>query len=78
MTLAEVHEDLHALSDTGTGLLVVCNKMDRNPLFRTEWLVDPTLPDIHPYLLGEAGISARIPHSSSLIHHYSPFRQRTR
>ena len=35
------------------GYIVVCNKMDRNPLFQTEWLLDPTLPDIHPYLLGD-------------------------
>jgi len=65
MTLADVHADLAALvsrnsvpgfSNTRNGVpgyLIVCNKMDRNPLFRTEWLLDPTLPDIHPYLLGE-------------------------
>jgi tRNA modification GTPase len=42
------------ISVGGAGtVLVVCNKMDRNPLFRTEWLLDPTLPDIHPYLLGD-------------------------
>ena len=61
MTLQEVHEDLLRLSEhqnlvglqdrRGFSLLVVCNKMDRNPLFQTQWLVDPTLPDVHPYLL---------------------------
>ncbi len=68
MTLAEVHEDLRQLAPGGTEhLLVVCNKMDRNPLFRTEWLADPTLPDIHPYLLSEDTTlhpSFLIPHSS--------------
>ena len=33
--------------------LLVCNKMDKNPLFQTAWLADPTLPDIHPYLLAD-------------------------
>ncbi len=65
MTLAEVHGDLLALSSSpisevgrpldvgrpqGSPLLVVCNKMDRNPLFQADWLVDPTLPEVHPYL----------------------------
>jgi len=51
MTLQDVHEDLQRLSaDSSFRLLVVCNKMDRNPLFQTDWLVDPTRPDIHPYL----------------------------
>jgi tRNA modification GTPase len=30
--------------------------MDRNPLFRTEWLLDPTLPDVHPYLSPSHGL----------------------
>lgn len=51
MTLSEVYEDLQKLGKSGLNLLVVCNKMDRNPLFQTEWLRSPTLPDIHPYLL---------------------------
>jgi tRNA modification GTPase len=51
-TLAEVHDDLGRLTHASASALVVCNKMDRNPLFRTEWLLDPTLPDVHPYLLG--------------------------
>jgi len=28
----------------------LCNKMDRNPYFKTEWLVDPGAEDVHPYL----------------------------
>ncbi len=64
MTLADVHHDLLTLlqpqinkSTTNqiNNLLLVCNKMDRNPYFKTEWLLDPTLPDIHPYLLPPNG-----------------------
>ncbi len=56
MTLAEVYQDVQALRDTahveqGMGnLLFLCNKMDRNPFFKTEWLVDPGAEDVHPYL----------------------------
>ena len=67
MTLAEVRADLQQLAPTGDHLLVVCNKMDRNPLFQTDWLVDPTLPGIHPYLLPEDS------QDSLLTTHYSPF-----
>jgi tRNA modification GTPase len=72
MTIAELYEDLDRLSKSSrlgkSDLVVVCNKMDRNPMFKTEWLLDPTLPDIHPYLLGE---SAFIHHPSFIIHHSS-------
>jgi tRNA modification GTPase len=55
MTLAEVHDDLNRLSKSSrlgkSDIVVVCNKMDRNPLFQTEWLLDPTLPEVHPYLV---------------------------
>ena len=34
----------------GSSLLVVCNKMDRNPHFKTEWLLHPDAPEVHPYL----------------------------
>jgi tRNA modification GTPase len=53
-TLPEVYADLKQLP-AGGKMLIVCNKMDRNPYFKTEWLLDPTLPDIHPYLLGAPG-----------------------
>jgi tRNA modification GTPase len=53
MTLHDVYDDLAQLGTGETPILVVCNKMDRNPLFQTAWLLDPTLPDIHPYLLRE-------------------------
>jgi len=50
-TIPEVYADIAKLPIANSPLLVVCNKMDRNPLFQTAWLLDPTLPDIHPYLL---------------------------
>ena len=34
----------------GPPLLVVCNKMDMNPYFKPEWLLDPAAPDVYPYL----------------------------
>jgi len=48
-------------------LVVVCNKMDRNPYFQTDWLLNPTDPNIPPYLLE----GALPPHSSFIIHHSS-------
>ncbi len=53
MTLAELFADLERLRQDGLALLVVCNKMDRNPYFQTAWLTEPSRADIHPYLLGE-------------------------
>ena len=52
MTILEVWEDLERLTKgkETSKLLVVCNKMDRNPLFQTEWLLNPNLPGVHPYL----------------------------
>ncbi|MBL7797738.1 MAG: tRNA uridine-5-carboxymethylaminomethyl(34) synthesis GTPase MnmE [Saprospiraceae bacterium] len=76
MTLAEVYQDLEAIAGKnqaqesgrpqGSPLLVVCNKMDKNPYFKTDWLLDPTAPDIPPYLL-EGGL----PNHSSLFAHRS-------
>jgi tRNA modification GTPase len=72
MTIQDVWEDLESLmkGKMATTLLVVCNKMDRNPLFETAWLLDPTLPNVHPYLLGESptAVSSLFSiHLSSLI-----------
>ncbi|MBL7809842.1 MAG: tRNA uridine-5-carboxymethylaminomethyl(34) synthesis GTPase MnmE [Saprospiraceae bacterium] len=53
MTLTELWQDLAGLWQEGLKMLVVCNKMDRNPHFQTEWVLHPTLPGIHPYLLPE-------------------------
>lgn len=64
MTIPEVWADVAQLTRSSaeessavrrppSAVLVVCNKMDRNPLFQTAWLLDPTLPGVHPYLLSE-------------------------
>lgn len=51
MTLADVFSDLKNLQTADSQLLVVCNKMDKNPHFKTGWLLNPAAPDVHPYLL---------------------------
>ena len=54
MTLAELYQDLLQLLDgAAIPCLIVCNKMDRNPLFDTGWIMAPENPAIHPYLLPE-------------------------
>lgn len=50
-TIPEVYNDLSQLPATHNQVLIVCNKMDRNPYFQTDWLLNPTNPGIHPYLL---------------------------
>ena len=37
--------------------------MDKNPYFKTEWLLDPTLPDIHPYLAEQLSESFQLSES---------------
>ena len=66
-SIPEVYQDLEQLPITDSQLLIVCNKMDKNPFFKTEWLLDPTLPDVHPYLL--EGHSSENP--SLIAHHLS-------
>jgi len=51
MTLQDLYNDLEQLLDSPVHCIVVCNKMDRNPLFEVGWIVNPSNPDIHPYLL---------------------------
>jgi tRNA modification GTPase len=53
MSIPEVYADLQKLQLEGLKVVVVCNKMDRNPYFDTNWLLNPNDPNIHPYLLGE-------------------------
>jgi tRNA modification GTPase len=72
MTLREVWSDLRQLTgaqENPPALLVVCNKMDRNPYFKVEWLLDPTSDDIHPYLLegGRPDGSERFPLEASAL-----------
>lgn len=82
MTLVEVHQDIERLLASSrpemakkkSDLLVVCNKMDKNPFFKTEWLLNPTSPDIPPYLLGNAPHHPsfpEIPPGQAIIHHSS-------
>lgn len=70
-TIPEVYADLSQLPTANSQLVVVCNKMDRNPLFDTAWLLDPTLPGVHPYLLNAEQDSKnpefRIPNSVFVI-----------
>ena len=47
--LDEVLADLNELVRADTKLLVVCNKMDRNPHFRPEWLLNPSDETIPPF-----------------------------
>jgi len=51
MTLQDLYNDLEQLLVSPVHCIVVCNKMDRNPLFEVGWIVNPSNPDIHPYLL---------------------------
>ncbi|MEZ4894024.1 MAG: hypothetical protein R2778_13535 [Saprospiraceae bacterium] len=77
MTIYDVHNDIAALTsgedptqENKPGFIVVCNKMDKNPLFDTNWLLDPTQPGIHPYLLEpEKESKLNIHHSPFTINH---------
>lgn len=42
----EVLEDVAKLQDEKVHLLIVCNKMDKNPYFKPQWLLNPRDPDI--------------------------------
>jgi tRNA modification GTPase len=54
LTLADLYADLQTLGEAeNRTLLIVCNKMDQNPYFRTEWITQPHLPDVHAYLIPE-------------------------
>jgi tRNA modification GTPase len=50
----EVLADLAALHRPNMQLLVLCNKMDKNPYFRPEWLTDPRDATIPPFFLTDA------------------------
>lgn len=54
MTLQDLYNDLEQLLVTPVHCLVVCNKMDRNPLFDVGWVLNPADSAIHPYLLPPA------------------------
>ncbi|MCC7245006.1 MAG: tRNA uridine-5-carboxymethylaminomethyl(34) synthesis GTPase MnmE [Saprospiraceae bacterium] len=59
MTIVELWAELLRLLNTQPDvappqLMLVCNKMDRNPQFRIEWVLQPEMADIHPYLRATA------------------------
>ncbi len=45
-TIDEVLSDLEKLHNPELRLLVICNKMDTNPYFKPEWLINPADPAI--------------------------------
>ena len=49
----EVLTDLRRLYQPDMKLLVVCNKMDKLPIFKPEWLSNPTDPDIPSYFFAD-------------------------
>ena len=49
--IEDVLTDLSNLYREGVKLLVVCNKMDKNPYFKPEWLENPTDPTIPEFYL---------------------------
>ena len=55
-SLAEVHADLKELAPTGLSLLVVCNKMDKLPIFDPDWLVNPNDETIPYYFKGDLSV----------------------
>lgn len=57
-TLAEVYADLAALSKPNVPFLVVCNKMDQNPYFQPDWLLDIQNPNIPKHIKGDPSVSA--------------------
>lgn len=55
MKIVEVLEDISKLQHDDLKMLVICNKMDRNPHFRPEWLLNPLDDEVPPYILHPEG-----------------------
>jgi tRNA modification GTPase len=53
MKIPDVLQDLEKLSHSNIQLLVVCNKMDKNPYFDVDWLVNPLNPNVPKFHLAE-------------------------
>jgi tRNA modification GTPase len=62
----EVIADIYQLQRDDMKLLVICNKMDKNPYFRPEWLTDPNDETIPPFFLS-AGYTPSVSNSISPI-----------
>ena len=56
-TLAEVYADLQSLVKPGVPFLVVCNKMDQNPYFQPDWLLDIEQASIPKHIKGNPSVS---------------------
>jgi tRNA modification GTPase len=69
MKLNEVLEDLNKLNHSNIKLIVVCNKMDKNPYFDPNWLLNPTADDIPDYYRLDKNWNTS--NDSSLIIHHS-------
>jgi tRNA modification GTPase len=55
----EVLADVESLRREGMHLVVVCNKMDKNPYFKSKWLSSPADPSIPVYFFSERAASQR-------------------
>ncbi|MFK7935307.1 MAG: tRNA uridine-5-carboxymethylaminomethyl(34) synthesis GTPase MnmE [Saprospiraceae bacterium] len=61
----EALTDISKLQREGMHLLIVCNKMDKNPYFRPNWLINPTGEDIHEIYLQKEHLPTPIPSLSA-------------
>jgi tRNA modification GTPase len=72
----EVLTDLDSLQTREMQLIVVCNKMDKNPYYKPEWLLHPGDPSIPDFFFSEKGRSVesavRSPQSAALQASQSP------
>jgi tRNA modification GTPase len=63
----EVLADVASLQTEGVPLLILCNKMDKLPSYKPEWLLNPSDPSINAFFFAKQ----RPVHPSSLIPHSS-------
>ncbi len=55
MKIIDVLQDINALQHADLQFLVLCNKMDRNPTFNPDWLLNPLAANVPPYVLHPDG-----------------------
>ncbi len=63
----EVLADVESLRSEKTELIIVCNKMDKLPSYKPEWLLNPSDPEINDFFFA----NGRPAHTSYLIPHTS-------
>lgn len=61
----EALNDIAKLEREGMHLLVVCNKMDKNPYFKPDWLTDPLQANIHEIYIKKDNLPSTIPSLST-------------